>query len=100
VSLHPNPVAENGSTGERTRRVDRHHSHVTRRARPIDEMIDERGLSGSRRSGDPGDPGVPTGPVHRRKDLVPVPRSILDQCDETGKSATIPGSGKFDASVV
>ena len=94
VLLHAYAVAEQRTAGERRRRVDRQHADPLAAA---PQLADQRGrrrrLADARRPGQPDDPGPAGVGGEQGHGLAQLVRAVLDQRDQPGDGARVPGLG-------
>src|SRR4030042_6710765 len=97
VPHHPNAVAEDGSPAERRGRVDGDDPHLLpRRAKPSDELVDQRAFARARRASYPQHNGV----FSASENLPHQPLSgggvVLNERDGLGDGPGIPTPDLFD----
>ncbi len=95
--LHPYPVAENRTAGERRRGIDRKDGDLQlERTEMLDDRRGERRLAGS---GRPGEPDRVTGPgprVRQSTDLAGLVVAALDERQQASESAAVAIEGGLE----
>jgi hypothetical protein len=82
VRLHPDAIAENRPTRERTRRIDGNHANgAIRRTNLCGQLVDERALTGARRTGDADNVGAAGTGIEAPDEIGAERRFVLDERD-------------------
>ena len=90
IGLHPNPVTEKRTAGDRARRIDRDDRHRPAGLPDLrDQRRHERRLARARRPGDPDEMRAPGGRVEPAQSGLGDRRAVLDGGQEPGQRQAV-----------